>query len=199
MTEVYKDIFLFKSALSQQEKDALWFIISQNYADYYRPKFKGKFPMNLRMTCLGKHWNPVDNKYYDRRIDHDDHKVKALPNTITNIVKKVALDAFPKHIPEWDIGVINLYDAATANGKPATLGMHRDNSESKETLASGHPVGSISLGASCTFMIGRTREPEKEIELEDGDVLLFGNSARLIYHGVKNVKGSRANFTIRKY
>lgn len=84
------------------------------------------------------------------------------------------------------------------------LGRHVDNSESSRALELGHPVASISLGASAIFEIGgpRKTDPVDKVRLSHGDVLFFGGSARLAFHGITRVEDdyySRINFTLRKY
>ena len=99
--------------------------------------------------------------------------------------------------------------------------MHVDNSESKEEMAKGTPVASISLGASCIFQVGglKRSDPVHNVQLDNGDVILFGGPSRMIYHGVSKVlpyekydgpgtgpfdatsiflNGGRLNITLRK-
>jgi alkylated DNA repair protein (DNA oxidative demethylase) len=62
------------------------------------------------------------------------------------------------------------------------MGMHADKDE--HSLA---PVVSLSLGASCVFrfgnMLSRNR-PWTDVELESGDLFVFGGPSRMAYHGV---------------
>jgi alkylated DNA repair protein (DNA oxidative demethylase) len=69
------------------------------------------------------------------------------------------------------------------------LGDHSDNSESPEALASGYPVVSLSVGASCVFRIGglERRGHYEQHVLDSGDLVIFGRSRRLAYHGVKKI------------
>jgi len=87
-------------------------------------------------------------------------------------------------LPPYDICIVNWYDEA--HGK---LGVHADNSESDASLAAGYPVVSLSIGATCIFMMGglKRKEPQREYLLESGDLVLFGRSMRLAYHGVKKI------------
>ena len=60
---------------------------------------------------------------------------------------------------------------------------------------------SVSIGAPCSFQIGGlSRQDEvKSITLHDGDVLVWGGDARLVFHGVRPLKaGLRYNLTFRK-
>ena len=63
------------------------------------------------------------------------------------------------------------------------LTAHQDKNEPDLS----QPIVSVSLGMSARFQIygdSRNNKP-LEIELYDGDVMVWGRSARLIYHGVK--------------
>jgi alkylated DNA repair protein (DNA oxidative demethylase) len=64
----------------------------------------------------------------------------------------------------------------------ARMGMHADKDE--RSLA---PVVSLSLGARCVFRFGNPQSrnrPWTDIELESGDLFVFGGPSRLAYHGV---------------
>lgn len=67
------------------------------------------------------------------------------------------------------------------------LTAHQDKNEPDLS----QPIVSVSLGMSARFQIygdSRNNSPQ-EIELYDGDVMVWGRSARLIYHGVKTKGG----------
>jgi len=75
-----------------------------------------------------------------------------------------------------DVALINFYD------EHARMGMHADKDE--RSLAS---VVSLSLGATCVFRFGNPRSrnrPWHDVELESGDLFVFGGPSRLAYHGV---------------
>ena len=192
---ILDDVFLFKNTLTSLQKNNLWKQYQNNQKLLYTPKFKDKWPMNLRMACFGKHWSAIDNKYHNIRTDVDQAGVPDVPDEIIDIATQFSLLVFPYHIPYWDICLMNEYVGTSS------LGIHRDNSESKEALDIGHPVVSISLGAPCEFSIGRTRTPEKTFILSDGDVLVFGGRNRLLFHGVTKILNNekRINFTLRKF
>lgn len=92
----------------------------------------------------------------------------------------------------------------------------QDKDESKSSLVKGLPVVSFSLGDSAEFLYGVERDAAKaeRIELESGDVLLFGGKSRNIFHGVpcikpktapkrliedSNLRPGRLNLTFRQY
>ncbi len=86
---------------------------------------------------------------------------------------------------------------------PAHMGLHQD----KDERDFSQPIVSVSLGASATFLLGGNQRKGKvqTIELNDGDVLVWGGIARLYFHGVRspiaNASGQtpvRTNLTFRK-
>ena len=86
----------------------------------------------------------------------------------------------------------------------ARMGLHQDRDEAD--LVS--PIVSVSLGLPATFLFGgNTRSsPVSKINLEHGDVLVWGGSDRLRFHGVMPVKAGlsgsplacRVNLTFRR-
>lgn len=79
----------------------------------------------------------------------------------------------------------------------AGVGLHQDRNEADFA----QPIVSVSLGASCRFMLGglRRNDAVRSHELHDGDVMVWGGSARLVYHGVRPLRlGTRHNITLRK-
>ncbi len=75
-------------------------------------------------------------------------------------------------------------DACLLNGyrKSARLSLHRDSDEQDFS----YPIVSVSLGASARFVYGgaQRRDSTAAIMLHHGDVLVWGQSARLMHHGV---------------
>lgn len=202
MQEILKDCFYFPEALDDNKQQELISLYLENKDKYYSPKVKGKYGMSLSMNCFGKHWSAEDYKYYDKRVDHDNLDLKAVPKTLLTIASEFTKLCFPLHTNDWDICLSNFYT------NEAALGMHIDNSESKTTLKSGHPVVSISVGSSCIFQIGGNKRQDvyTDVQLNSGDVFIFGNESRLRYHGVSKILdrddvklGGRLNFTLRKY
>ncbi|CAH1442155.1 unnamed protein product [Lactuca virosa] len=96
------------------------------------------------------------------------------------------------------------------------LGLHQDKDESKESLNEGLPVVSFSVGETAEFLYGNDRDVEKaeRVNLESGDVLIFGGDSRHVFHGVPcifpdtapkslleatNMLPGRLNLTFRKF
>jgi alkylated DNA repair protein (DNA oxidative demethylase) len=79
-----------------------------------------------------------------------------------------------------DACLINRYAVGTR------LGTHRDQDERDFS----QPIVSVSLGLPASFVLhGASRSGKGQaVNLEDGDVLVFGGPARLIYHSVRPLK-----------
>ena len=97
-----------------------------------------------------------------------------------------------------DCCLVNHYRA------PARMGLHRDADEKDFAW----PVLSISLGDPGLFRMGglARKDPTASIQLESGDVVVFGGPARLAYHGIDRIRfgasrllpeGGRINLTCR--
>ena len=147
----------------------------------YTPTVRGGGTMRVRMTCLGRHWNARTYTYEAARGDHDGQPVEALPAEWMALAARLAADAGSSI--RADVCLINWY------GADGRMGLHQDKDESPESIASGAPVVSVSLGDSARFQFGgtRRRDPVETLWLESGDVFVFGGPARLRYHGVTRI------------
>jgi alkylated DNA repair dioxygenase AlkB len=201
MYQVLPDVYHFSQVLSYEEErsliDALYY---SNVSKFYQPKLRSGRKMSIKMNCHGWHWNPKTYQYSRTRDDYDQEFTSIYPEWLNDLVAPFSRAAFPNHNPDWDILICNCYDSAYSK-----LGTHQDNSESTATMYSGHPIVSISVGASCVFKLGKDGPDQKKIVLDSGDVLIFGDSARMIYHGVQKIipdtdqhSIGRLNFTMRK-
>jgi DNA oxidative demethylase len=134
--------------------------------------------MSVQTVCLGWHWIPY--RYTQTAEDADGAPVKQFPSWLGEIGRRAVADAYgdPAMAADYrpDVALVNFYDAK------ARMGMHADKDE--RSLA---PVVSLSLGATCVFRFGNTQHrnrPWTDIELESGDLFVFGGPSRLAYHGV---------------
>jgi DNA alkylation damage repair protein AlkB len=169
----------------------------------YVPTVRGGGKMRVRMVCLGRHWNPLTYRYETTRSDHDAAPVGPVPPEWVELASTVARDSGFEASP--DICLINLY------GDEGRMGLHQDKDESPDSIETGVPVISISLGDSAKFLFGglRRRDPVTTLLLESGDVFVFGGPARLRYHGVTRIlpgtapaelrMRGRFNLTFRQY
>jgi alkylated DNA repair protein (DNA oxidative demethylase) len=178
---------------------------------FYTPRTRWGRPMSVRMLCMGRHWSARDYRYHPARVDVDGLPCPAIPPLLAELPGRLAVNAgylSPAEVLPWDICIANFYPDAGAK-----LGDHVDNSESPETLRSGYPVVSISIGSTCVFRFGglaRT-DPYDKHRLQSGDVVIFGRSVRLAYHGVARVipgtspnelglpEPGRLNLTFRRF
>ena len=86
----------------------------------------------------------------------------------------------------------------------AKMGLHQDKDE-KDFSA---PIVSVSLGLPATFLVGGAKrtDPTQVMQLQHGDVVVWGGPSRLFYHGIRPLKegqhpkwgGERVNLTFRK-
>ncbi len=157
--------------------------------------------MSVQTVCLGWHWIPY--RYSRTADDVDGAPVKPLPGWLANLGRRAVGDAYgdPAAAYDPDTALINYYD------ERARMGMHADRDE-----RSPAPVVSISLGASCVFRFGNpeTRNrPWTDVQLDSGDLFVFGGPSRLAFHGVpKTLPGTgdpgiglsagRLNITLRE-
>jgi DNA alkylation damage repair protein AlkB len=190
---------------------------------FYQPGYRDGAKLRLKMMCLGRNWDPETSEYDDRR-PLDDAKPPSIPAEFYQLVEKAIKDShsliqkkskssnvkeiLPLMSP--NICIVNFY---SANGR---LGLHQDRDESRESLARGLPVVSFSIGDKADFLYGDQRDVDKaeKVELESGDVLIFGGKSRHIFHGVTaihpdtapkslleetNLRPGRLNLTFREY
>ncbi|MGO8885359.1 MAG: alpha-ketoglutarate-dependent dioxygenase AlkB family protein [Streptosporangiaceae bacterium] len=134
--------------------------------------------MSVQTVCLGWHWLPY--RYSRTAEDVDGAPVKPFPGWLADLGRRAVADAHgdPAAAASYrpDVALINFYD------ENARMGQHADKDE-----RSLSPVVSLSLGASCVFRFGNAQSrgrPWQDIELESGDLFVFGGPSRLAYHGV---------------
>jgi alkylated DNA repair protein (DNA oxidative demethylase) len=184
------DIVFEKAFLPLAEQKQVSELVHRIRPGFYVPVLRNGNRMNLLMNCLGHHWSAVTYKYSKIR-DIDGKPVAAVPEFLNELALRALREThyWPENdLRPYDICIVNWYDEA--NGK---LGIHCDNSETPESLASGYPVVSLSIGATALFTIGglSRQDPQETHRLESGEVVIFGRSKRLAYHGItKILKGT---------
>ena len=159
----------------------------------------GGFRMSVAMTNCGRAGWVTDRKGY--RYEFVDPITGCLWPPMPPSFRRLAAAAaeaagFAGFEP--DACLINRY-------KPGTrLSLHRDENERDLTA----PIVSVSLGLPAIFLFGgysRGDRPRR-IELESGDVVVWGGPDRLVYHGVAPLAEGddpltghcRINLTFRK-
>jgi DNA oxidative demethylase len=153
----------------------------------------GEKSMSVAMTNCGRlGWVSGAQGY--AYLPHDPDTLQAWPD-MPVAFKRLAFEA-AREVGwadfEPDACLINRYAAG------AGMGLHQDRNE--QDLSA--PIVSVSIGASCKFMLGGLQRADavKSIDLHDGDVMVWGGGARLVFHGVRPLQPGqlRYNLTFRK-
>jgi alkylated DNA repair protein (DNA oxidative demethylase) len=107
----------------------------------------------------------------------------ALPGLLRQLAVEAAAEAgFDGFAP--DACLINRYAPGTR------LTLHQDRNE-RDLV---HPIVSVSLGLPAVFLFGGPRRADRarRVPLAHGDVVVWGGTSRLHYHGVLPVAGDAA-------
>ncbi len=116
----------------------------------------------------------------------------AMPAAFAELAREAAAAAGWREFAP-DACLINRYSGG------AGMGLHQDKDE-RDLRA---PIVSVSIGASCKFILGglQRSSPTRSIALHDGDVMVWGGRSRLVYHGVRPLpkdSALRYNLTFRQ-
>jgi alkylated DNA repair protein (DNA oxidative demethylase) len=115
--------------------------------------------------------NPINNLAWPK-----------MPESFLALAKQAAtLAGFSDFLP--DACLINQYKIG------ASMGLHQDKNEMDFT----QPIVSVSLGLPAIFLFGGAQRRDKplKVPLQHGDVLVWGNKARLNFHGILAVKSNQ--------
>jgi len=157
----------------------------------------GGYTMSVAMTnCGAAGWVTDSSGYrYTKQDPVSGNPWPPMPAIFLSLATRAAA-GFENFLP--DACLINRY----APG--AKLSLHQDKNETDFTA----PIVSVSLGLPAKFLFGglRRNDPVTRVELRHGDVVVWGRSARLAYHGVDTLKDGehpttgrcRFNLTLRK-
>jgi alkylated DNA repair protein (DNA oxidative demethylase) len=137
--------------------------------------------MSVQTVCLGWHWQPY--RYTRTADDVNGARVAAFPSRLAELGRRAVADACQDRDAgaryQPDAALINFYDGH------ARMGMHQDKDERSDA-----PVVSLSIGDTCVFRFGNTENrnrPYADVELESGDLFVFGGPSRFAYHGVPRI------------
>ncbi len=195
--EIQKDVYLLRKFTSYDAliDDVKAVVTEAPFRFMHTP---GGKKLNISMTnCGDLGWVSEPSGYrYVEKDPTSDLRWPPMPEAFKKLAYQAAELAQFEHF-QPNACLINHYK----QGKELTA--HQDKNEPEVT----QPIVSVSLGMSARFQIyGNSRNNKPfEIELYDGDVMVWGRSARLIYHGVKTnrsiphpILGShRINLTMR--
>lgn len=152
----------------------------------------------LTSSCGKRGWISDKKGYRYSTIDPISGQTwPEMPDSFITLAQQAAAIAgFENFAP--DSCLINSY----ASG--AKMGLHQDKDERDFT----QPIVSVSLGVAAMFQMGGFKRGEQALKfaLHHGDVLVWGRTARLRFHGVLPVKAAthpafgerRVNLTFRK-
>lgn len=151
-------------------------------------------PMRVRMTSAGKYGWFSDRTGYRYVTRHPDGQAwPEIPESVLEIWRRLVS---ARRLP--DCCLVNFYEEG------AKMGMHQDRDETDFSW----PVLSVSLGDEGLFRMGNVMRGGKTESawLRSGDVVVMGDEARLLYHGLDRIRfgsssllpnGGRINLTLR--
>lgn len=137
----------------------------------------GGFRMSVAMTnCGGAGWISDRRGYrYDPIDPETGCPWPAMPQGFLRLAADAAAAAgFADFVP--DACLLNRYAPGTK------LSLHQDRNERDMSA----PIVSLSLGLPAVFLWGGARRTDRprRVRLESGDVVVWGGSSRLVFHGV---------------
>jgi len=182
-------LHLFQRALPAEDQRRVWDAcqaLASGTVPIYTPTVRGGKKMSVGMLCLGRHWNALTYRYEEARSDFDGLRVPPIPADFEAIATNAATRAGFTMRP--DICIMNFYD------QQSRMGVHQDKDESRETIESGVPIVSVSIGDTARFVIGglSRKDPMRPIMLYSGDVIVMGGPSRLRFHGVTRIEPGSA-------
>lgn len=159
----------------------------------------GGFRMSVAMSNCGTlGWVTDRTGYRYDAIDPETGRPwPRMPAAFAQLATEAAAAAgFEGFVP--DACLVNRYEAGTR------LSLHQDRNERDMRW----PIVSVSLGMPAVFLFGGAKRTDKarRVPLAHGDVVVWGGSARLNYHGVLPLKeeahpfvgACRINLTFRR-
>lgn len=139
----------------------------------------GRHPMSVRAVCLGWHWRP--HGYSREAVDVNGRRVLDFPDWMVRLGRQALVAVGYPDAAEYtpDTAIANFYDDT------AKMGMHQDRDE-----RSTAPVVSLSIGDTARFRFGNADSrgrPYRDLDLQSGDLFVFGGPSRLAFHGVPKI------------
>ncbi|MEJ2630712.1 MAG: DNA oxidative demethylase AlkB [Acidihalobacter sp.] len=137
----------------------------------------GGHRMSAAMSNCGRYGWVTDHRGYRYETTDPDtgRPWPPIPGVIATLARRAAAAAGHADF-EPDACLINRY----APG--AKMSLHQDRDEQDFSA----PIVSVSLGLSATFLFGGSKRNERprRIVVQSGDVIVWGGSARLNFHGI---------------
>jgi alkylated DNA repair protein (DNA oxidative demethylase) len=195
---VAPDVFLWREFFSPLQQKALLddVLARLEQAPLYRPVMPGNAkPFSVEESNFGTLGWVSDKEGYRYQSVHPVTGAPwpAIPEALLALWDRI------NDGPPPECCLVNLYRAG------AKMGLHQDRDE-KDTSAA---VIGVSLGDEALFRIGGAAKGGKTISvpLASGDVIAFGGTARLAYHGIDRIRpgtsrlvpgGGRLSLTLRR-
>ncbi len=195
-----EDAFLlygFADSISQLLMASVAEVVAKS--PYRHMTVRGGHKMSVAMTNCGNFgWVSDETGYRYDAIDPITGRCwPAMPQPVRELATAAAEAAgFGGFEP--DACLINRYQPG------AQMGLHQDKNERDFSA----PIVSVSLGLPAVFLFGGMRRSERprRIQLGSGDVVVWGGSVRLAYHGIARLAPGehpltgpcRINLTFRK-
>lgn len=169
------------------------------YSPFRKMITPGGFTMSAGLSSCGDYgWVSDRQGYRYESVDPSTARPwPAMPVSFRNLAVKAAQRAgYPDFEP--DACLINCYEPG------AKMSLHQDKNEQDYAA----PIVSVSLGVFANFQFGGLQRSDKpvKIPLVHGDVVVWGGTARLNFHGVLPLRegyhpltgDKRINLTFRK-
>jgi alkylated DNA repair protein (DNA oxidative demethylase) len=126
--------------------------------------------------CLGLYWNPKDYTYTEM-IPGSMVTPHSIPERIMILSAKITKDIFSYDHYKPQSVMVNYY---TSN---SSMGLHVDKDEANKTA----PIIGLNFGSACRFIFESEEGELKDLIIPGNSLYVFGNSARLMRHGLKRI------------
>lgn len=172
-----------------------------------RPGIDLDYPVKKYM-CYGLYWDPSTYQYYET-VPGTNLSPFSIPKSLIELSYDSVKHFFPHHLDHFKIDTcfVNFY-TKDKTGKDSTIPLHKDKEEPEKKF----PIIGLSLGSTAHFLYQDLKGEVHEIFVPDRSLYLFGDSMRLMRHGVKEVlpdtlpqtystfltSRERLNFNLRK-
>jgi DNA oxidative demethylase len=196
--ELAPDVFLWREKFSPLGQKALLEQVLEKLkeAPLYRPVMPGSGrPFSVEESNFGTLGWVSDRNGYRYQAAHPitGRPWPAIPDPLLALWEEI------NGAPPPECCLVNLYHA------DAKMGLHQDRDEKDVSAA----VIGVSLGDEALFRIGGTARAgqTRSVILASGDVIAFGGTARLAYHGIDRIRpgtsrllasGGRLSLTLRR-
>jgi alkylated DNA repair protein alkB family protein 1 len=127
----------------------------------------------LRWISIGRQYDWATKAYFDRS--------EPMPADVCALCARLCREAGLCDDFVAEAGIVNFYQPGDS------LTSHVDRSEKRMDV----PLVSVSLGASCVFVLGGESRDDEPVALllHSGDALFLSGASRRMYHGVPRILG----------